>query len=61
MPEITTFLGFFIRMMLSVLLGAIIGTERELTKHYAGIVTNIIVCVGALLLFLILPAAKMLM
>ncbi len=47
MPAITTFLGFTIRMLLSVLLGAIIGTERELTKHYAGIVTNIIVCVGA--------------
>lgn len=47
MPPITTFVGFLIRIVLSVLLGALIGTERELTKHYAGIVTNIIVCVGA--------------
>ena len=47
MPAITTFLGFAVRIALSVLLGALIGTERELKKHYAGIVTNIIVCVGA--------------
>lgn len=47
MPAITTFSGFLIRIALSVFLGALIGTERELKKHYAGIVTNIIVCVGA--------------
>ena len=47
MPAITTFWGFAIRIALSVFLGALIGTERELTKHYTGIVTNIIVCVGA--------------
>lgn len=47
MPAITTFWGFFIRMMLSVVLGAIIGAERELTKHFTGILTNILVCVGS--------------
>ena len=47
MPAISTIAGFFLRMLLAAVLGALIGTERELTKHYAGIVTNIIVCVGA--------------
>ncbi len=47
MPAISTLWGFFIRMMLSVVLGAIIGAERELTKHFTGILTNILVCVGS--------------
>lgn len=47
MPAISTIAGFFFRMLLAAFLGALIGTERELTRHYAGIVTNIIVCVGA--------------
>ena len=47
MPAISTIAGFFLRMLLAAVLGALIGTERELTRHYAGIVTNIIVCVGA--------------
>ena len=47
MPAISTIAGFFFRMLLAAVLGALIGTERELTRHYAGIVTNIIVCVGA--------------
>jgi len=47
MPAITTITGFLIRMLLAVVLGALIGTERQLTKHYAGIITTIIVCVGS--------------
>lgn len=47
MPAITTLLGFLLRMLLAVVLGAVIGTERQLTKHYTGIVTTIIVCVGS--------------
>lgn len=47
MPAITTISGFLIRMMISILLGALIGTERQLTKHYTGIITTIIVCVGS--------------
>ena len=47
MPAISTIAGFSLRMMLAAFLGALIGTERELTRHYTGIVTNIIVCVGA--------------
>lgn len=47
MPPITTIWGFLIRIAVSVFLGALIGTEREIKKHYAGIVTNIIVCTGA--------------
>ncbi len=47
MPAITTILGFVIRILIAAVLGAAIGIERELRKHYAGIVTNLIVCIGA--------------
>lgn len=47
MPEITTIWGFLIRMLLAIALGAVIGTERQLTRHYTGIITTIIVCVGS--------------
>lgn len=47
MPAITTISGFLIRMLIAILLGAVIGTERQLTKHYTGIITTIIVCVGS--------------
>ena len=47
MPAITTIPGFLIRMMIAILLGALIGTERQLTKHYTGIITTIIVCMGS--------------
>ena len=42
--------GFILRLLLAVILGAIIGLERQLTRHNAGVITNIIVCVGAFLL-----------
>ncbi len=47
MPAITTISGFLIRMLFAIVLGAVIGTERQLTKHYTGIITTIIVCVGS--------------
>lgn len=47
MLPITTIGGFIARMVIAAALGAAIGIERELTKHYAGMVTNIIVCIGA--------------
>ncbi len=47
MPLITTVPGFAIRLGIAALLGAVIGLEREISRHYAGIITNLIVCVGA--------------
>lgn len=37
----------FIRLLSAVLLGFAIGLEREMTNKYAGLRTNILVCVGA--------------
>ena len=45
--DITAFLGFAIRLALAIFLGFIVGFERQWTKHQAGILTNVIVCVGA--------------
>lgn len=45
--SITTIFGFSVRLLISVLLGMVIGLERQWTKHPAGILTNVIVCVGA--------------
>ena len=45
--DITSFLGFAIRLALAIFLGFIVGFERQWTKHQAGILTNVIVCVGA--------------
>ena len=45
--DITTISGFAIRLILAIILGLIIGFERQWTRHQAGILTNIIVCVGA--------------
>lgn len=47
MPAITTPLGFGIRLAIAVALGIVMGSERQLTKHRTGILTNVIVCVGA--------------
>ena len=47
MPLITTPEGFAIRLGIAVVLGIIMGSERQLTKHKTGILTNVIVCVGA--------------
>ncbi|MGN0521604.1 MAG: MgtC/SapB family protein [Eubacterium sp.] len=45
--EITTIWGFAIRLLIAAVLGFCIGLERQWTKHQAGILTNVIVCVGA--------------
>jgi len=37
---------FFIRLMLSLLLGTLIGIERQINEHSIGIRTNILVCLG---------------
>ena len=47
MPMITTPEGFAIRLGIAVVLGIIMGSQRQLTKHKTGILTNVIVCVGA--------------
>ena len=47
MPEITTVLGFGIRLFMAVALGFLIGFERQWTRHTAGILTNVIVSLGA--------------
>ena len=40
-------LDICIRLVSAVLLGFIIGLEREMTNKYAGLRTNILVCIGA--------------
>lgn len=45
--DITTILGFTLRLAIAIILGFIVGLERQWTKHQAGILTNVIVCVGA--------------
>lgn len=47
MPPITEFSGFLLRMVIAAALGALIGTERQLTRHLAGILTNVIVSLGS--------------
>lgn len=45
--DINSALDIFIRVISACLLGAAIGLERELTNKYAGLRTNILVCLGA--------------
>lgn len=45
--SIISFEGFAIRLAVAVLLGAVIGFERQWTRHQAGILTNVIVCAGS--------------
>ena len=45
--DITALSGFSIRLALAIILGFFVGLERQWTKHQAGILTNVIVCVGA--------------
>ncbi len=45
--DITALSGFSLRLIIAILLGFIVGLERQWTKHQAGILTNVIVCVGA--------------
>lgn len=45
--NITTIAGFSLRLLIAIVLGFLIGLERQWTRHRAGILTNVIVCVGA--------------
>lgn len=45
--DITQIGGFSLRLAIAVVLGFFVGLERQWTKHQAGILTNVIVCVGA--------------
>ena len=45
--DLTTVVGFTIRLAIAIVLGFIVGLERQWTRHQAGILTNVIVCVGA--------------
>lgn len=40
-------MDLFLRIICALLLGSFIGLEREITNKYAGLRTNILVCVGA--------------
>ena len=46
-------ISLVIRVLSSVLLGFAIGLEREMTNKYAGLRTNILVCLGACLFTII--------
>ncbi|WP_036718045.1 MgtC/SapB family protein [Paenibacillus harenae] len=46
-------LHILIRLLLAVLLGGLVGFEREQSNHAAGLRTNILVCLGSCLLMLL--------
>ncbi|MFR5874895.1 MAG: MgtC/SapB family protein [Eubacterium sp.] len=43
----TSLKGFLIHLMCAAALGSVIGFERQWTHHQAGILTNLIVCLGS--------------
>ncbi len=45
--SVTTLGGFGVHLIFAIILGALIGLERQFTRHPAGILTNLIVCLGA--------------
>ncbi len=45
--EVTTLSGFAVHLLAAAVLGAIIGLERQYTRHPAGILTNLLVCLGS--------------
>lgn len=45
--DITTASGFAVHLIAAAVLGGIIGLERQWSRHPAGILTNLIVCIGA--------------
>ncbi|MBQ7202749.1 MAG: MgtC/SapB family protein [Eubacterium sp.] len=45
--EVITLSGFSVHLLAAAILGAIIGFERQWTRHQAGILTNVIVCIGS--------------
>lgn len=52
-PWFITQYEILIRLMIALILGGIIGFEREQSNHAAGLRTNILVCLGACLLMLL--------
>lgn len=48
-----TTLDFSIRILASILFGFMIGVERQLTGHPAGIQTNVLVCLGSCIFVLV--------
>ena len=44
---VTTITGFSLHLFAAAVFGAIIGLERQWTRHQAGILTNVIVCIGS--------------
>ncbi len=46
-------LHILLRLLLAILLGGLVGFEREQSKHAAGLRTNILVCLGSCLLMLL--------
>ena len=47
------FFDILIRVLSALLLGFAIGLEREMFNKYAGLRTNILVCLGYFLVFLL--------
>ncbi len=47
------FFEYIIKILLSIVLGGLIGIERELTHHWAGLRTHILVCLGSTLFMFI--------
>ncbi len=45
--SVSTQEGFFVHLIVAIVLGALIGLERQVSRHPAGILTNLIVCLGA--------------
>ena len=45
--SVTGVSGFAVHLIIAAVLGGIIGLERQWTRHPAGIITNLIVCIGA--------------
>ncbi|MFF2093646.1 MgtC/SapB family protein [Paenibacillus sp. NPDC058174] len=43
----------FLRLLLALVLGGLVGLEREQSNHAAGLRTNILVCIGSCLLMLL--------
>ena len=58
--SITSVKGFAIHLVFAAFFGALIGLERQVSRHPAGILTNLIVCLGAFSFaafsFLVVPA-----
>lgn len=58
--SVTSINGFALHLVFAAVFGALIGLERQMSRHPAGILTNLIVCLGAFSFtafsFLVTPA-----